>query len=1173
MSSPFSVVNTQYLYGASFTSGWNFAWTPQASSDFIFVAIPAGSTTSITPSAGTVLFNQYDAGSGMLALIIQANTVSSITFTVANPLAIAAEGYLIEYSCSLPGNTFNVYHVSSSQTGDAIASPPFIPAQDSMLFTAMGITGPVEQMMFVGDGFSLMSPASNYNVAYMANPPLDTSSYFSFKMPYPQIVNFFQIQQTIAIIAPPAPTLEFPLNASTPDVSDGLTFASVYNTVDGYDANAYALRLKVSGGTYLYWNAEINALQSTLVWNTLAVPVGPFQELSVALPSGLVAVGLTYNWSMATQESGANLQGPFANDATFTGAAPAAPTVSAPSGTVANVSQPQITWTDTFPAGTSQVAYSIVVESGGFENAPGAGTQAWASGSVYSQATSVECGAALQSGVLYRVFVAVSDNGTTFSPWGYSTFTPQFNAPATPTLVATPTTDPVTNAPVMQLEVYGNDNQLLSNQSVMSLGTTANWSSDSITYLGVSSQWSVSGNSLVLAASVSGNVSAVTPTGLSGVPVTPGQNIRAMAFFASPGTHPCGVVVTFYNSAGAVISTLSSPLVSTSPLVLVTTGGDGVQAFVSGVVPAGAVTASLEVLANSLAGPNGILATALAANVAVTSLSVTALHTALTSGESIDLVYNGNVMATVTTSAAVSFGALTIPIASFTPTQAFPVGTLVQPDFVYASQMLLAPNNFPNGSYGYDQYLASLSPAAWWKLNEPVSSATVSDSSGNGFSGTVQGATNLLTPPMDSFEGGVFPWTSQQSASIAVSSAFALSGSESMAVVSEGTIDFAAQTESLTVTPGEVMTFMASVYCPAGQPVKTVSLFVSDTSFFSLIGTPQLEVEGEWITLTASYTPPAGASGAYFGVFFLGPTNPAALSGTTPVVLGETHYVDCAGLFYGTNTVWVPGGDNAGVQFGKLGNLSGTPSDTSALFDGSTGYISASTPNLGTLLNSQSFSFSAIVEWNGQYCATGDTAIFSIGDSSTNGAFSVTFFQNQGSTLYMGFYGHSINTGFALVANTVYHIVVTYNASTLLMSLYVNGAYVMSATSSVAPSIPASPTAGIGWGPWATSLWSGTLQQVALYVGQGSVPLTPTQVLGLYQSASVASNPEYFYTASGFVGSTMVTVQFSDDNVNWFNVRNGSNLLLNSASQTATVNDYEGPLGFTRHYRAQVVGV
>ena len=52
--------------------------------------------------------------------------------------------------------------------------------------------------------------------------------------------------------------------------------------------------------------------------------------------------------------------------------------------------------------------------------------------------------------------------------------------------------------------------------------------------------------------------------------------------------------------------------------------------------------------------------------------------------------------------------------------------------------------NIDHGSFyvppsSYDYLLANLLPAAWWRLSDPVGSLTVTDSSGNGYAGTVNG--------------------------------------------------------------------------------------------------------------------------------------------------------------------------------------------------------------------------------------------------------------------------------------------------------------------------------------------------------------------------------------------------------------------------------------------------
>ncbi len=46
----------------------------------------------------------------------------------------------------------------------------------------------------------------------------------------------------------------------------------------------------------------------------------------------------------------------------------------------------------------------------------------------------------------------------------------------------------------------------------------------------------------------------------------------------------------------------------------------------------------------------------------------------------------------------------------------------------------------------FDAYLRSLGPLAWWKLDDPVGSPTAADSSGNGYTGTVNGGVTFGQP-------------------------------------------------------------------------------------------------------------------------------------------------------------------------------------------------------------------------------------------------------------------------------------------------------------------------------------------------------------------------------------------------------------------------------------------
>lgn len=172
---------------------------------------------------------------------------------------------------------------------------------------------------------------------------------------------------------PNAPTLTTPASGAYIDatVSGGNQFTATYNSTDGANANARALRIKSSGATsYSYLNVSTNTLQSTIVWNT--VNIVPGGSASFTVP-GLVN-GVTDNWSMADQESLANLQGPFASDFSVNYQLAPNLAISQPAGSVTSSSAPSLQYTATPASGASVISGQWLVY-------PLAVTQATGSGS------------------------------------------------------------------------------------------------------------------------------------------------------------------------------------------------------------------------------------------------------------------------------------------------------------------------------------------------------------------------------------------------------------------------------------------------------------------------------------------------------------------------------------------------------------------------------------------------------------------------------------------------------------------------------------------------------------------------------------------------------------------------------------------------------------------------
>lgn len=259
----------------------------------------------------------------------------------------------------------------------------------------------------------------------------------------------------VATVADPplAPTLTAPAPGAYLDSNAaGVPFTWTYQpAVDSGTQTGYALRVLISG-SYQYWNATSVAFQGSIVWNTTT-------NHFVAVPAGLLPDGVSYNWSVATQESHYSLQGPFASDSVFTASAMPTVAVTAPAGSIATAT-PTVTWTEVLGGGLTQTSFRVVVYTlavtlaGGFS--PGVTTPTVDSGVVSSAALSWAVPTALAQGN-WVVYVQVVETGAVASNWSSSAFAIAYSGPAAPTLTATAGNDPATGAPTVTLLAQGND--------------------------------------------------------------------------------------------------------------------------------------------------------------------------------------------------------------------------------------------------------------------------------------------------------------------------------------------------------------------------------------------------------------------------------------------------------------------------------------------------------------------------------------------------------------------------------------------------------------------------------------------------------------------------------------------------------------------------------------------
>ncbi len=267
----------------------------------------------------------------------------------------------------------------------------------------------------------------------------------------------------VANLPPYSPVITAPTSGSYADVSTGFTVDWTYTaaTQNGQQS-AWAIRRKLSSSSsYLWWSVAAQAWQASQIFNPQVASSGVAQDY--IFPTGSWSDGSTYQFSMAVQDQ----FGISAYSADVTIIAQAAPVVvvSAPSGVI-STGLPLIQWSTTLPSGTAQVAYRVVVYSqaqylaNGF--VPGVSTGVWDSGLIQGQYVSqVLVPTYLTDATNFRAFVQVTETGGQTSPWVYSSFTTGFVAPNEPILVALATTDPLTGAPMVQLNFTGTDGENL----------------------------------------------------------------------------------------------------------------------------------------------------------------------------------------------------------------------------------------------------------------------------------------------------------------------------------------------------------------------------------------------------------------------------------------------------------------------------------------------------------------------------------------------------------------------------------------------------------------------------------------------------------------------------------------------------------------------------------------
>lgn len=182
----------------------------------------------------------------------------------------------------------------------------------------------------------------------------------------------------------------------------------------------------------------------------------------------------------------------------------------------------------------------------------------------------------------------------------------------------------------------------------------------------------------------------------------------------------------------------------------------------------------------------------------------------------------------------------------------------------------------------------------------------------------------------------------------------------------------------------------------------------------------------------------------------------------------------------------------------------------------------------------------------------------------------------------------TLASGITASADTTYELALSWDGSTL--RYFVNGALAASLGGvTTGPTVGQQPL-GIAQMPSGYGSTAGTIidevriSNIARYTAAYTLDTTPftadANTVLLYHfdpeehdidECGIFPGTPAQWTEGGFVGATTINVEFSGDSgTSWYPVRNGS-VAVNGTQDTVVVYDYEGALGVTRQYRAQVV--
>ncbi len=560
-----AVAGSQQLEGIAYGSN-GYVYVTSSNGGTVSVIDASTNAVTATITVGTSPYgvaygtNGYvyvtNEGSNTVSVIDAATNAVTATITVGTaPYGVAyGSGYV--YVTNESSNTVSVIDASTNAVTATITvgtAPYGVAYGNGYVFTANYSPGTV----------SVIEASTNSVVATttVGTEPIA----IAYGSGYVYVANMSS--NTVSVIqaaSPPnAPSLTSPGNGSYIDATTNPSFTANNNSTDSANINARAMRLKASGATsYNYYNVSTGAFQSTIIWN--AVNYAPGAAGTFGPISGL-SNGITDNWSMADQEALANLQGPFASDFTVNMQAGPSLSINAPAGSVTTSNAPSLSY-NASPASGAQVTggqwliYTLAATqvSGFTIDIASATIPAGAVSNVTwtgnPLTVAMQSGVSLANSTTYVAYAAITETGGIWSSTISATFTISLDQPATPTITAVASTDPVTGYAPIALTVQGHDNLLSADDASFegSIGTVVAVANCAVAQ---STAWALDGShSLSLTSTAAGAMSARTSETVYAVEPNTVYTIMS-AYHTAVTAQSCRTDISWFTSAGALIST------------------------------------------------------------------------------------------------------------------------------------------------------------------------------------------------------------------------------------------------------------------------------------------------------------------------------------------------------------------------------------------------------------------------------------------------------------------------------------------------------------------------------------------------------------------------------------------------------------------------------------------